>query len=577
MKRPSTLVARLILLGVLAFLVTLSGPTALRWAVLESVRATGDMRLQVSQLSGAWNDGQVTAEHALLLDAAHDDQLMATVERAELRVDPLQLARRRLVVREGTLQGVRFESDCDRPTWLRKCACAQSDTAQVLGEAWQAAVVDDSATAEDRLESLKLIQQLTPGWTQEYDRIIQAAKAWQLRFDELDELVRQVGENPLRMTPAYRARLEQLSHVGREIEQLATDLETLQARIEEDENRIISTYEQDLEQLQVHQTLDPIDGDCLSYYLLERAWRERIASWMSWIRDTRSAVATAAPGKYRRANSRGIDVFFAAERTPGLLVENLHLTGTGRLGAEEFQFHGTVQDYSDQPAGHGQPLVVRMEASGNAALRLEAILDRTGPRSHDTIRVACDALPAPLSVLGRREEFAVEVGPGAMKVVMTLDLDGDALSGRVDFEQPSASLHPLWPGSDAPLPLNESASTALREVREIKGSIALSGSLKFPSWRLESTLGGEVAERMHGILEQELQRRSEQLVAQTRDLLRGQLENVDQEIERRDQLAVDELTTKARDLETFLTRVSERTDLMDRLVHNSGPLENLLR
>lgn len=585
MTRWSLVLPRLILALILLSVVSLGIDPALRWALTSNVGTALGVKFHAGRAHASWRSGRAVVEQLTWADPDDPTQQRLRAGQAVLEFDPWALAQRRLVIHRAEVKGLRLQADARAESLRRDAAQARlAGQAAALGEAWKRAVAADPLPhLQTVLKSVQMADSLGQQRARQYQKIVQELAQWQTRFEELSELVSLVGDNPLRMTPDYRARLEELASVGQEMDDLQQQLAVLRRHVQEDRQLLEQTRTDDVAELRRQLTLEPIDGQQLAEYLLEDEWSGRISAWVTWVRQARRLVARPSRReRFCRANTRGVDVLFNAGRQGDLVLENLFLKGTGRIGGEDFRLHGTLTNFSDEPQLLDEPTVLTLAACGRQEMQMEAVFDRTGSRPLDRVRIVCPELRAPQRVWGDPQQFAVEVGPGAVQVAMLLELRGEEIRGQVNFQQNQAELTPSWPGSKRDQPVNESINVALREVQSVCGSLRLTGTLDYPIWRLESKLGDQVAQRMRKVLQTEFAQRAEELTSKGEQLASDAIDRLARQLAEQDELAERQLTAKGQQLQQFRQRLARHSDLMDdqmddQLTDPKGPLENLLR
>ena len=578
MNRWTYALPRIILAIILVTILSLSVDPAMHWALTQAVESTTGGRFHVANVNADIASGIAAVQHLEVSNADDPNQRMLEVERGVFTFGPWSLAKRRLVVTDGELHGVRINANASSANCNRDAARPELvSEAAALGRAWQQVV----AAPAPLLQQMEGIQQAKRSRSQrvaEYQALVQQAADWQIRFDELDELTRYVGDNPLRMTPGYRARLEQLAMVGDQIDNLNEQLAALQRRVEQDRLALAETQKSDIATLRNNTELAPVSAEKLSAYLLEDEWASRIGAWVQWIRQSRQLIQIQPKrAQFAWANSRGVDVLLNAGRVSDFNIENLYLQGTGQVADQIFNFHGTLNHLSDEPSTASNPAVLTLIADGPGAVQLDAVLDRSNNRSLDRVRVVCPAVPTQRKVWGNPEEFAIESQPATLRIAMELTVEDSELQGHVDFAHHETSLLASWPGSRRNDNANRTVQAALEEVTVVNGSLDISGTLDHPVWTLESDLGDEIVSRMQDVLYDELDERAEMLVQKYQRQVNAEMQQLVQVLTQHQQSASEMLASKTQELQKFRARISQRTDLMDRLVRNAGPLENLLR
>lgn len=584
MTRWTYYLPRVVLAVILLTVATLGVAPAIRWSLTNGIESSLGSELTVETVAADLTQGVVQLRQVAVMDNDRPGSNLVEIDRAILKFDPWELARRRLVIPEGELCGVRINADTGIADCTREVAQAQrTSAASNFGKTWRQSL-SQPRVSPAQLKGIQLARQIKEQRLRDFEAITRQSDNWQADFDELDRLTSEVGDNPLRMTPEYRARLEELAQVGDNIQQLDVQLESLRRQIQEDRIQLVSLQEADVAMMQGDAKLDQISGDQLSDYLLEDEWAARIGAWVNWVRATRQ-LSRFHPTRDRFAwtNSRGVDVVFNAGRRADFVADNLYLQGTGQVNGMPFRFRGTLNNVSNEPGLASKPTVLTLAAEGQGQIQMDAVIDRSQPTPLDRIRVLCPAMPTPQKTWGDPTAFAVEAEAGVMYLTLMLELRGDELAGQVEFSHADTKLVPRWPGADlnpsqqdTDMP-NQAVQTALRDLREVSGCITLSGTLDHPVWEMQSDLGRHVASRMKQVLEQQLQTRNAELVAEYQRLANQELEELVTVLEQQERTTAERLAAKSAELERFRSRISQRADLMDRLVRNAGPLENLLR
>lgn len=578
MNRWTYALPRVILAIILVTILSLGMDPAMHWALTQAVESTTGGRFHVAHVNADISNGIAAVQHLEVSDADDPKQRMLEVERGVFTFDPWSLTKRRLVITDGELHGVRINANTRGADCCREAARPELvNEAAALGKAWQQ-VVSAPAPLLQQMEGIQQAQQSRKQRVAQYQALVREAADWQLRFDELDELTKYVGDNPLRMTPGYRARLEQLAMVGDQIDQLNEQLAAVQRQVEEDRLALSEKQQADMALLRDNTELAPVAADKLSAYLLEDEWAGRIGAWVEWIRQSRRLIHIQPKrSPFAWSNARGVDVLLNAGRTSDFDIQNLYVQGTGQVADQVFNFHGTLNHLTDEPSVASHPAVLTLVADGPGAVQMDAVLDRSNNRSLDRVRVVCPALPTKRQVWGNPQEFAIESHPATLRIALELTIEDNQLQGHVDFAQHEASLTASWPGSRREGQANRTVQAALEELSVVNGSLDISGTLDHPVWTLESDLGEEIANRMQDVLYDELEERAEMLVQQYQRQVNAEMDQLVKVLGDHQRSAAELLAAKTQELQKFRARIYQRTDLMDRLVRNAGPLENLLR
>jgi hypothetical protein len=155
--------------------------------------------------------------------------------------------------------------------------------------------------------------------------------------------------------------------------------------------------------------------------------------------------------------------------------------------------------------------------------------------------------------------LAVLVAPGAATVRADVRLDGDALSGTVELRQGSALsvATPMIRDDRLAQVLHES----LAGVDRLEATIELAGTLRKPSYQIESNLGPQLAAGVSGAVRRYLVDRKDRLVAK----IQGQ---VDQQLVRLD-------ATRSQAQQELLAKLGEDQQLISQLAPLLGGAPSL--
>jgi hypothetical protein len=141
---------------------------------------------------------------------------------------------------------------------------------------------------------------------------------------------------------------------------------------------------------------------------------------------------------------------------------------------------------------------------------VDATLDRRTNVARDRVVVSLPAIRQPERTLGRSDQLAVGIAPGALKVWAELNLEDEKLTGRMLVQQTNLQINTqLAPqlGQRLAARLQE----ATKHVDTLQAEVKLAGTLDKPTWELKSNLGPQLAESMTVALRAELESRRAEL------------------------------------------------------------------
>ncbi|NQT16250.1 MAG: TIGR03545 family protein, partial [Planctomycetes bacterium] len=540
---------RLILLGAILVTLWFGLNPAVRWAILSTGQSATSAKVDVGSVETSLLRTELRLADVAVANPQAKRKNLFEADQVVLRLDANALLRRKLVVREGRMSGLRLGSKRSTSGALDPNADWSVDLPQVdlpqFDQAWlgrlDAIFKQELVDQANRLASVQLAKELIERWPDEYDRIQARTDSLRQRIDNLRELSKTDGKNVLRALDTYQQAALELENVRREVVELRDEIDRLGNQVVVDREAIVRAKEEDLRKIRETVRLENLSPENLSEYFLGAELTETIqtvARWVHWGRQHLPAEVDAAHAN----RGRGIDVAFPGTRPrPDFLIQSLVLDGEGQLGQQRFLFRATAAGITTQPRLYGQPVVVRAQINAETRVEVEAVLDHTSETPRERIIVNCPCLMQPERVLGRPGELAVVVAPGSTHLWALLELEGDALTGQLLVKQGPVKLVPDLADAYGGQRLAGSLEEALSQVREIRVTVDLAGTLNKPHWKLKSNLGPQLAAALDGLLQRELELRREQLVAY-----------VDRQID--DQLAQLERSVLAKQ-EEFLAKV----------------------
>jgi hypothetical protein len=177
---------------------------------------------------------------------------------------------------------------------------------------------------------------------------------------------------------------------------------------------------------------------------------------------------------------------------------------------------GALTDVSSQPALLEKPTQLHIQGIGASDFTVNMTLDRTGTMARDDIRIDCPDLPLPACTLGGGT-LALWLSPGEMNLQIHLTLTGDQLDGQIHLKQPAVRLRPVNrqkpPGKPMVARLARLIGQSLSGIEQLETTVQLAGTLRRPTWRIQSNLGPQLAQGINQATRQLLEQQATALQA----------------------------------------------------------------
>jgi len=552
--RWSYVLPRLAILAIVVLAVRFGMDPLVRWSLVSLGERITSAKVEIGSLATSLARTEITLRDVQVADPEEPMENLVEARQIKLGLDTGPLLRKKFIVREGTVSGLRLGTERTTSGALEKTPRRrerETGLAQ-LAESWletlAAFLQAEIAEQVEQLESVRLARELARRWPREYQQMEDRADELKGRAEQLQKLVRGGARNLLRDVNSVQKTLGEVESLEREIAEFRGELDRLRQQALRDKDAITQARDRDLERIRERLRLDELRGEHLSDYLLGPELAEKVrtvAEWVRWAR--RYWPERAEPPEPLRA--RGVDVLFAGlPPGPDFLIRKLTLEGQGQLHHQPFQFSGTAEGLTSQPAVYGQPMVLRLEVTGAAEMLVEAVLDRTQEVGHDRITVECPGLDEPSRVLGRPDRLALAISPTSTRLALVLDLRGEELRGQLRLRQEPVELTPTVAARYGGPRLAASLQDVLAGIRAVEVVADLSGTLEEPDWRLRSDLGPQLAEAINRLLGRELAARREELLALVERTVEDELGRFQQFVDARQQALLAKLNLSSEEL-----------------------------
>jgi len=532
---------RLALVLIVAVLFRFGLDPVLKWAIVASGESAVGAKIDLASVETSLRTGEIVLSELAVTNPMSPLRNLLQADRAHLYLDINALLHKRLVIRDGTLRGLRFDTDRETSGELAQSSETRTQATDDGGASVLSSWLDgtdqlaaewfDQLTARfdtdlaDQLETLRVAKELEDRWPKQYDEMRGRVESLQQNIKELEKGLREVRKNPLRHLERIGQLQQQRVATQSDLQALQQQIEQLPRQAEADRRAIAAAREHDEQFLREKLQVTNLNGEGLSETLLGETVNERLVSALQWVSWARRQMP-AGGAKPQAVRGRGTTVLFREAR-PRYLIEKLQLEGEASLGGELLQIAGTLTGATSEPHLWADPMRISLRGSGATALSLEATLDRRKAVAVDHLQFNCPQLAMPSRTLGNSEKLAIKIAPGNASVRIDLTLTDDQLAGEIFFNQPSVRLT-----VDADLKKNRHLVTAfeqaLASVSQVEAQVTLAGTLQKPQVSLHSDLGPQLAAGMNTAIQRLVQRRGQELLAKTQAKVDDQLQRLSQ-------------------------------------------------
>ena len=527
--RWSYLITRgLVVAVVWAFFTFLFDPL-LRTGAITGGQKAAQAKVEIAGLTTTLFPPTVHLESVAVANAKKPMTNLVEFESLEGDVDGMALLRGSYVIDKATVSGLTWSTQRAESGLLEGVELPPEEEGEgidfeKLGKDWAKDVFERAKLEYDprNLESVRLADRLEDEWKSDFEDLETRAKQIDQQYKALEDLVKLAkGGNPLKKLETYKKVADDGRRLLQNVQQVRLDLQQLPPKATTDLGQLNEARQRDQEEIKRKVNELIVDPDKLSEFLLGPELHHKVSTALSWVQwANRTAGHFKSDPKPERM--RGEDVLFHRDvELPKYLTRLINVSGHGLIGGDELQIEGTIADVSSDPVLYGKPTVVRMKGSGEAAVQMKGVLDRTidTPINEVDLEYVLDS--ATTQRLGDDDSLAIDVAADKTEWTVHLTTTGDDLSGTVLLEQKPVRLTPfVKEGVDDAVVRVIGAS--VQNIDRVEATVALSGTLKKPKLKLSTNLGPAIANGVKRGLGNEVSAQKEALIAQLNERVQAQ-------------------------------------------------------
>ena len=460
----------------------------------------------------------------------------ATAEEVRLEVDFSALLRKRLVVNNGAITGLQFGSERETSGALAPSLPADSDGSSLLdplmaatssaGAAWFDQLASKlKVDVREQLQTPRAVKQVKKRWPEQYAALEAQVKALTERGTQMRSEYNQLARNPLGNIKNIESLQREMVAVNQELLSLSENINRLPGQIEADRKFIEAAAAADQQWIRKQLAIEEINAAELSNYLLDAEASGYLKQAIAWIEQARRLAPSDAPAA-KSSRLPGVNVLFVDRAPPRWLIERLALSGSARLGGAPLQLSGTLTDASSDQSLHGIPLRLSLGSEGAVECDVQVVIDRTGETDRDALRLVCSRLPMKGRTVGGRRAVAITMSPGEAALRADIALENKELAGSITLVQKGLALR-TESKSGANAKAFDTINKALAAVDGFTATVALSGTIEKPSWKLDSDLGPQIATTLQSTAEELIRQPAERALAESRSQIESELANLE--------------------------------------------------
>lgn len=487
----------------------------LRYSAVQSLQAITGARADISHFTTQLYPPRVVVRGVALASAKQPGLNLIEFDELEFHLAGDPLLRRRFVVQEGRLTGVRFstrrsddgqlerppaEPDDSQPSWV-------AEQIRTLGDEWLTKLVEQGRQKLDPnvLETWRTGTEIYDKWDDRFTSLADRGRLLEPRFQQLKiqfENARQ-GDT-LQQIQQYVQVAEQAERLTREAEQIRRELSGVVPEVREDFVRLDQARRNDQEMIGHQLELLKPDSRRITESLIGEQLYVQLQQLLSWIQLARD-YQQQLQEQTQPERGRGRDIQYPLlHPTPDFHLQRLLVSGELTIEGETVPFEAVVQDVTEDAPLLGRPCVVRLKADGSRPLIVQLTLDKTRPVAVTQLAASWSDPQGQLLHTGKPDSAMLSARLADIDWRMQVSLAQEQLQGRVQLT--SRFQDAVFTTSDSLRPeLAQAAGDALSSIHSVGATLHLGGTLTSPDMSLESDLGSQISDGMHLAFANQLQ------------------------------------------------------------------------
>lgn len=560
--------------GVIAFVILVAAGAAIfmffldRWmeAGLERAgEALAGARVEIDGFDFSLTGLSVSWDRLRVADADRPMRNLIETERAAFDLDARALMRKRFIVEEMTLAGVRSGSERDTDGSLpKRKRKARPEGTDILSRT-QARLTEQVANLPVMAWNLESLRRKV-----NVDSLMERADLrTPARLDSAKQEAMRTSEKWREVLRDFRVE-EEIGALGTEIDAIdvkrlntaaevldaAQRLKSLQERIEALSGKLSATagearadwarfddfprraegwIAEDYRRLLAMARLPDLSAGGIGKALLGPALLSKLYRYLEIAKRIRDAVPerSVRPKKAKPKRLQGQTIRYADRHGwPGFLIRRMHLSGrTGPpAGGEGLDLSGTAEGVTSQPRVYGRPtrIDLRGEAGDGWSAAFFARLDRTTEALSDSFRVRLRDIPLGGVALAGAPYLPERLDSGSANLDLTLRLEENRV--RIGADLRARALEYAF--------ASEPEGTFARVVRDVLGSletvrarIEVTGTGEETRFSVDSNLDEAVSRELRSLASRALAETEERVRGRLRTLAGGRLSAIGESVD----------------------------------------------
>lgn len=521
--RWTYIIPRLIIVGLLWGFLAYAVDPLLLYSTVQLFQSVTGAKVDVSDLHTTYFPPSLTIHSMALASAGRSGRNMVEFDELHVRLESHSLSRRRFVIEDGHIDGLRFDTRRGddgqlefnddpgetEPSWV-------SEKLTELGDEWLSGL-------EEQIKS-----QLDPNSLETYRVGTAVYKKWDVRFEELVAQAKKLEPRARALRQDFDdakkgdtfQQIERYLTVAQDAEFLVRDAQIFRNEL----TGIVPEVRADFQllndarmrdQAKVKHTLALLKPDSrrISQALLGQTMYLRLQEILTWVETVRD-YQTGLREQIQPPRGSGRDFDFrAAHPAPDFLLKNLRMTGTVSVSRESVPFRAMLSDVTEDPSLLGRPCVLSLIAAGSRPLQLKVTYDATQETPVTEILADFeDTNSIPLRA-GNPGKACLQAVLNDVTWRSQLVIVENRLQGHLELDSTLDQLA-FAADEDVRPEIIEAANDVFASLQTLNATVQISGTLRKPEIDLYSDVGEQVASGVKVAFTHQLNVAKEKLMAE---------------------------------------------------------------
>lgn len=524
--RWTYIIPRLIIVGLLWGFLTYGVDPLLGYLTVQSFQSVTGAKVDVRGLKTTYFPPSITIQGMAFARAGRTGKNMAEFDEMGVKLEPHSLSRRRFVIEDGHIDGLRFDTQRSddgqleladepvdpAPSWI-------TDKLTELGDEWLSGMEEQIRSQLDpnSLETYRVGTGVYEKWDVRFNGLVVESKGLEPRARGLKVSFENARKgDTLQQIEQYLMVAQEAERLLREAQMFRDELKNIVPEVRSDFQLLNDARMRDQEKVKQTLALLKPDPRRISEALLGETMYLRIQQILTWVETIRE-YQHDLQDQIEPPRRPGHDFDFrAGHSSPDFLLKNLRMTGTISISKESVPFKALLTDVTENPQLLGRPCVMSLIADGSRPLQLKVTYDATRETPvaelladfRDTNKIPLRAGNPEKSCL---QAILNDVAWQSRMVIVGNRIQGHlALHSRLDRLAFSAN-------DDVRPEIVKAANDVFCNLQMLNATVQISGTTFAPDIVLHSDVGEQVASGVKVAFTHQMQIAKERLISEVGD------------------------------------------------------------